>query len=113
MSRINSLTVSDLLLFAARLLSTLTLTRGIDLGSERAGGIVVSLEESQSSGATYSSHFRANQYSTKTWAVKRRPATLPLYRATPRKFRVLPQYMGEPVTLNGKPVTGASMRIPK
>lgn len=62
---------------------------------------------------TYSSHLRANQYRMKTWAVRTTPATLPVQRETPRKFRVLPQYIGEPVTLNGKPVTGASMRMPK
>lgn len=48
MSRTNSLIVSELLLLAARLLSTLTLTLGIDLGGEGAGGIVVSLEETKS-----------------------------------------------------------------
>ena len=65
-----------LLLLAALLLGTLTLTLGIDLSSERAKDSQFS-SRNASKRSTYSSQPRANQYITKTWAVKRIPATLP------------------------------------
>lgn len=55
-----------LLLLAALLLGALTLTLGVDLGSEGAEKSVSLFLEPWMAKRTYSSHFRANQYSTKT-----------------------------------------------
>lgn len=65
-----------LLLLAALLLGTLTLALGVDLSSEGAGDYQFGSRNGPKMN-TYSSQPRANQYRTKTWAVKRRPATLP------------------------------------
>lgn len=62
---------------------------------------------------THSSNCRATRYMKKICAVKKTPATLPLYNAVPKKLKVLPQYIGAPVTLKGKPSTFLSIRIPK
>src|SRR4051794_30149389 len=48
MPRTSLLMLSDLLLLAARLLSTLPLTLGINLGGEGAGEIAVSLDQTNS-----------------------------------------------------------------
>lgn len=62
---------------------------------------------------THSSNFNAIQYPTKTSNVRSRPAGFPKYNAVPRKLIVLPQYIGDPVTLKGKPVTMWSIKMPK
>lgn len=62
---------------------------------------------------TYSSQRRAIEYPMKTSNVNSTPASFPFSNATPRNDIVLPQYIGASVTLNGNPVTGASMRMPK
>ena len=64
-------------------------------------------------GTTHSSYVLATAYATATSPVSTSPAGFPLHSAVPRKLSVLPWYMGAAVTLNGKLVTGASIRIPK
>lgn len=58
------------------LLGALALTLGVDLSSEGARDSQFGSRKA-SKMTTYSSQPRANQYRTKTWAVKRMPATLP------------------------------------
>lgn len=93
----------------------------VDLCGEGAAGGRVSgsqgfIEMGDEGRETHSSNLKASTYMTATKPVKTKPAKRPFHRLMPRKHRVLPVYMGLPKahqTLNGKPSTISSIRMPK
>jgi len=106
------LSLSFLLALPA-LRGSLSFTFSIDFCCERTIRLVSMYGWDVVGRRSYSSNCNAIRYAKKISTLSSTPATFPLYNAVPRNEQVLPQYIGAPVTLNGKPSTFSSIRIPK